>query len=111
LRTQRYDSDADRAASRPHSYERLIPQSGRLTSGVLGLDLTVESGMLRFYNGSAPLLFMDELVGRLNSMVAELADARDTALRRAEEEASRAGELETENAALRAELERLRRGR
>jgi Uma2 family endonuclease len=107
-----------RAKSPGASYERLVPQSGRLASGVLGLDLTVESGMLRFYNGSAPLLFMDELVGRLNSMVAELADARDTALRRAgeetrraEEETRRANTLETENATLRAELERLRRER
>lgn len=97
--------------ARGAAYERLVPQAGRLTSRVLGLELTVEAGKLRFYHGSAPLLFMDELVGRLNGMVAELVDARDAALRRAEEEARRAGELETEVEQLRAELSRLRRER
>jgi Uma2 family endonuclease len=110
-------------------YERILPQGGRLHSDVLSLDLTVENGLLRFYHGTAPLLFMDELVGRLNGMVAELIDARDAAIRRAEEEAGRAEEearradqqarraedearrakaLEDDVAALRAELERLR---
>ncbi len=96
------------------SYERILPRRGRLHSDVLSLDLTVESGLLRFYHGTAPLLFMDELVGRLNGMVAELIDARDGAIRRAEEEARRAEEearraeaLEGEVVALRAELARL----
>ncbi len=112
------------------AYERILPQAGRFASGVLGLDLTVEAGMLRFYHGTAPLLFMDELVGKLNAMVAELVDARDAALRRAEEETRRAGEgraeeetrraeeetrradqLADENATLKAEIERLRRDR
>ncbi len=66
---------------RPGSgYERIVPQSGRLRSDVLALDLTVESGLLRFYHGTAPLLFMDELVGRLNGMITDLVDARDAAL-------------------------------
>jgi hypothetical protein len=72
------------------SYERMLPQAGRFASTVLGLDLTVEGGMLRFYHGTAPLLFMEELVGKLNAMVSELVDARDEALRRAEDEARRA---------------------
>lgn len=92
-------------------YERLLPQAGRLSSEVLGLDLIVEREMLRFYHGSAPLLFMDELVGKLNGMVEELVDARDTALRRAEEESRRAEELARANEALRAEIERLKRER
>jgi Uma2 family endonuclease len=99
-------------------YERIVPQTGRLRSAVLTLDLTVEGGLLRFYHGTAPLLFMDELVGRLNGMVAELIEARDGALRKAEEEARRAEEearrakaLESEVAELRAALERLRRER
>lgn len=52
----------------------------------------------------------------LDGMVAELVEARDAALRqaedeakRAEDEAKRAEALATENEALRAELERLRR--
>lgn len=100
------------------TYERVVPQAGRVPSGILGLDLTVEGGMLRFYHGTAPLLFMDELVGKLNGMVAELVDARDAALRQAEEEAKRAEEeakraesLAAENEALRAELARLRGSR
>jgi Uma2 family endonuclease len=93
------------------AYERIVPQAGRLHSDVLGLDLTVEGRLLRFYHGTAPLLFMDELVGRLNAMVAELVEARDSALRRAEDEARRAENLQRELEALREELERMRRSR
>ena len=94
-------------------YERLVPQAGRLRSSVLDLDLTVEGGRVRFYYGSAPLLFVDELVGKLERMVSELVEARDAAARRAEEEsrradreAARTAELADEVARLRAELER-----
>ncbi len=104
-------------------YEPLIPQSARLASAVLGLDLTVEGGMLRFYHGTAALPFMDEIVGKLNTMVSELVEARDDALHRAETEAERAETeaerakteaqraetLMRENEELRSELERLRR--
>jgi Uma2 family endonuclease len=100
------------------AYDRLVPQTGRLHSEVLDLDLTVEGTLLRFYHGTAPLLFMDELVGKLNAMVAELVDARDSALRRAEDEARRAEDearraegLARQVEALEAELERLRRER
>ncbi len=99
-------------------YERIVPQAGRFPSQVLALDLMAEAGMLRFYHGTAPLLFMDELVGKLNNMVAELVEARDMAFRRAEEEARRAGEearradaLAGEVEKLQAELERLKRSR
>lgn len=93
------------------SYERLVPQSGRLTSQVLGLDLVVEREMLRFYYGSAPLLFMDEMVSKLESMLGEATAARDTALKRAEDEARRAAALGAELERVKAELERLRRER
>ena len=73
-------------------YERIVPQAGRFASSVLGLELTIEGGLLRFYHGTAPLLFMDELVGKLNTMVTELTEARDEATRRAEEETRRAEE-------------------
>jgi len=74
------------------TYERIVPQGGRLTSNVLGLDLTLEGGMLRFYYGTAPVLFLDELVTKLNGMVTDLVEARDRALQRAEEQAQRAEE-------------------
>ncbi len=104
------------------SYERLVPQAGKLTSQVLGLDLCVESGMLRFYHGTAPLLFMGELVSKLEGMLGELVEARDNALKRAEEETRRAEEearraeeetrradaLEKELARIKEELARLR---
>lgn len=105
-------------------YERIMPQAGRFASEVLGLDLVVEGTALRLWSGTAPLLFMDELVDKLNLMVTELVEARDTAQRRAEEEARRA-ELEArraeqealradalavDNASLREQLEKLRRG-
>jgi Uma2 family endonuclease len=120
-------------------YERLVPQAGRFRSEVLGLDLVVEGELLRIYNGSAPLLFMDELVGKLNAMVEDLTRARDEALRaaaeeakraqdeakraqdeaqrahdeakRAEQESRRADELLRANELLRAEIERLKRER
>jgi Uma2 family endonuclease len=107
------------------SYERLIPQFGKLSSQILGLDIVVEEGLLRFYHGTAPLLFKDELVSRLNTMVGDLVESRDLALRRAEEESRRAEEesrraeeesrraqgLQSEVENLKAELERLRKQR
>jgi hypothetical protein len=53
-------------------------------------------------HGTAPLLFMDELVSRLNAMVTELTAARDAAARRAEELARRVESLVRE-------IERLRK--
>lgn len=92
-----------------HAYDRIVPQGGRLHSAVLGLELTVEAGRVRFYEGGAALLFVDELVHRLERTVDELIDARDAAVRRAEEEARRAEDLEREVARLREELDRTRR--
>lgn len=88
------------------SYARIVPQAGRLPSRVLGLELSVEHGRVRFYDGNAPLLFVDELVHRLENLVDELIAARDEAVRRAEEEARRADALERELERLRAERER-----
>jgi len=90
------------------TYARIVPQGGRLTSHVLGLDLTLESGMLRFYYGTAPVLFLEELVGKLNGMVTDLVEARDRALQRAEEQAQRAEEQAREIEFLRAQLAELR---
>ncbi len=98
----------------------------------------MDGGLLRFYDATAPLLFMDEIVGRLETMVAELIESRDAAVRRAEDdsrraeddsrraedesrraeddsrragdEARRADALAREVAALRTELERAKRG-
>ncbi len=66
-------------------YAPILPQEGRWTSRVLGLDLAIEADNLRFFHGSAPLPDARELIGRLSNMV-------DDALRRAEEQARRAEE-------------------
>lgn len=68
------------------AYQTLAPQQGRWSSSVLGLDLVLERGRLRFFHGSAPLLDAHELIDRLATMV-------DDAVRRAEEEARRAERL------------------
>ncbi len=65
------------------TYEPIVPQGGRWASRVLGLDLSLEEGRLRFFHGNAPLLDAHELILRLSAMV-------DEALRRAEDEAQRA---------------------
>ncbi|MBX3275029.1 MAG: Uma2 family endonuclease [Sandaracinaceae bacterium] len=67
------------------AYQPILPQGGRWASGVLGLDLAVEGGRLRFFAGTAPLLDATELIARLSEMV-------DDAVRRAEAEAERASE-------------------
>ncbi|MBN2196124.1 MAG: Uma2 family endonuclease [Polyangiaceae bacterium] len=105
------------------SYAPIVPQAGRWASRVLGLDLVVETGRVRFYAGSAPLLEADELIAGLSTMVDDLV-AKEEALgaalereqlrasaaeERARAEAQRARAAEMELAALRVEVERLRK--
>ncbi|HEY5960592.1 MAG TPA: Uma2 family endonuclease [Polyangiaceae bacterium] len=56
----------------PGNYAPVVPQSERLASHVLGLDLAFESGRVRFYAGSTPLPFAEELIARLDTMVGDL---------------------------------------
>ncbi|MGK4005446.1 Uma2 family endonuclease [Sorangium sp. So ce1036] len=56
-------------------YESIPSRAGRYRSEVLDLELTVESGRLRFYAGTAELVTSGELVGKLERMV-EAAEAR-----------------------------------
>ena len=81
-------------------YQPIVPQGGRWRSRILGLDLALEKGALRFYDGTAALLDGRELVDVL-SKIADAATqrAKDEA-RRAKDEARRADE-----AAARAERE------
>lgn len=99
----------DREALRLHGYrlppggqsfDRIMPQAGRFRSNVLGLDLSVERGLVRFFHGTAPLLFAEEVVARLNATVTEVFDARDAEARRAEQADAR---LEEERAKAKAE--------
>jgi Uma2 family endonuclease len=54
------------------TYEPIMPQAGRWPSQVLGLDLAREQGRVRFFAGSAPLPYADELIARLDAMVGDL---------------------------------------
>jgi Uma2 family endonuclease len=53
-------------------YERIVPQGGRYTSAVLGLDLAIQGGTLRFFHGMAELFGSDDLIRRLTGMVESL---------------------------------------
>ncbi len=93
LRAQRivgYRLDSER----PGSYTAIVPQAGRWASGVLGLDLVMEGGRIRFYAGSAELLETDELIGRLTRMVDGLVRKQEDLARTLEEERRRASRLE-----------------
>jgi Uma2 family endonuclease len=65
------------------AYEPIPPRGGRFRSRVLELDVALEAGEVRFYEGGAILVTETELVGKLEKMV-------DAAVSRAEEQAARA---------------------
>jgi hypothetical protein len=66
-------------------YERIMPQGGRYGSNVLGLDLAIQGGTLRFFQGMAELFGSDDLIGRLTAMVESLETKTDEATVRAEQ--------------------------
>ena len=80
-------------------YQRIVPQSGRFSSTVLGLDLAIQGGTLRFFSGTAELVGSDDLIERLSGMIDELTVKAHEAASRAEQAA--AG---TQQAATRADL-------
>jgi len=61
-------------------YQRVVPQFGRYSSQVLGLDLSVEQGKLRFFYGMAELFGSEELIGRLKGMVEDLESKAEQSL-------------------------------
>jgi Uma2 family endonuclease len=82
------------------SYEPIVPQAGRWSSRVLGLDLAQELGKVRFFAGSAPLPYADELIARLDAMVGDLVSKEQSLAReleamteKAEQEKARADRL------------------
>jgi Uma2 family endonuclease len=77
----------------PGRYSPIVGQHGRWSSGVLGLDLAIEDGRLRFYHGTAELLDGRELIARLSRMVDGAVERAEAQARRAEEEARRAERL------------------
>lgn len=66
---------------RSSTYRRLMPQAGRFTSEVLGLDLLVDGSKLRFFAGNAPLEDADETITRLGTMLDQVIAHKDEAER------------------------------
>lgn len=99
-------------------YERQLPQAGHYFSEVLGLNLSLDAGRLRFSYGEAALPAPAELLERL-SLLANDAEQRATELARTleeeqrlrEEEQRRREAAEAELSRVRAELEALRSSR
>lgn len=103
--------------SRRRAYQPIVPQEGRLASEVLGLDLMLDGGKLRFLYGMAAVPEADELIAKLGAALGEALTAKEDAERRAQAEAERAkaeaeraSALQKELAEAKAEIERLRRG-
>ncbi len=71
----------------PHarSYQPVIPQGGTLASNVLGLDLGVSHGRLRFFANQALVPSAEELVSRLQTMADRSQRAAEEGQRAAEE--------------------------
>lgn len=66
-------------------YQRIVPQFGRYSSTVLGLDLAVEHGSLRFFYGMAELFGSVDLIGRLKGMMEDLETKAEQAQAQAEQ--------------------------
>ncbi len=86
----------------PRAYRPVMPQGGLYASEVLGLQLGIDGGKLRYYLDTAPLPYAEELIERLNAVSDELAA-------RAEQEAARAEQAEARLQEALAEIERLKR--
>jgi Uma2 family endonuclease len=90
------------------TYQRLVPQVGRFGSEVLGLDLAVANGKLRFFAGNAPLEEADERIARLGSMLDEVVEHKEVLARQLAESEEGREEAERKLAEALAEIERLR---
>jgi len=73
-------------------YQPIVPQEGRWSSSVLGLDLAMEGGRIRFFHGSAPLPEAEELIVRLGAMIEEIVTREEEIARQLEAERQRADE-------------------
>lgn len=65
-------------------YQPILAQAGLYRSNVLGLDLAIVDGTLRFYQGAAELYDTAHLIRRLEGMVANLEKKKDSAEKEAE---------------------------
>ena len=67
------------------AYQRIVPQSGRFHYTVLGLDLAIQGGTLRFFQGTSELFGSEQLIDRLSGMVDELEAKAEQAEANAEQ--------------------------
>ncbi len=65
-------------------YQDIVPQGFRYSSAVLGLDLVIEEGTLRFFHGMAELFGSADLIRRLSGMVREREGKAEQAEMKAE---------------------------
>jgi Uma2 family endonuclease len=86
-------------------YQPIVPQEGRWASAVLGLDLAMADGRVRFFHGSAPLPEAEELIVRLGVMVDDIVRREQATLEQLEAETRRADDAaaRADDAAARAE--------
>jgi Uma2 family endonuclease len=70
-------------------YQRIVPQAGRFSSEMLGLDLVLDGGRLRFVHGTAFLEDADEMIARLGQMLDQVMGSQEEAARLAEELAAK----------------------
>ena len=89
------------------SYQVVVPQRGLWRSEVLGLDLALDAGALRFFHGSAALLDARGLIDQLSGMVDHAVRRAEEGARRAEQEAQRAEQAEARADRLAARLRAL----
>ena len=75
---------------RARAYRPILPQQGRYTSEVLGLDLMIEGEKLRFLLGMAEIPEAEELVVKLGAMLDQVLSNRQDAEERASAATARA---------------------
>jgi Putative restriction endonuclease len=107
-----YRLPAARPGKKKRRYLPILPQGGRFPSQVLGLDLAIEDGRLRFFQGDSALLEADEMIASLERMLESIeARAHAAEARAGEETRKRKKEtrLRKEETRLRKEETRLRK--
>ena len=93
----------------PRRYVSVLPQGGRFASQVLGLELGVVDGRLRFFKDEAEILGSSDLVERLSRMVDERESRIEAAEAQAAAAAVQAAAAAVQAAAAAVEAETLRR--
>jgi len=90
------------------TYVAIACERGRYKSRVLGLDVEVDHDRLRFFDGTAMLLESNELIARLEQMLAVVTQRAEEESKLRGEEIRRREASELEVARLREELARLK---